>query len=439
MTRPEAFSPTETSKSPPIFAAVAWILAALAALWILAATSPPRSYGDTLFSRLATVYALAHEGSFAIALPGEPSSNPFVERTVDKVEIRGRTLSSKPPVLPLLMTAEYTALRAIAGWSLDEPGDLSRITRVMTLSIVGVPFVVLVWMLTRSVQWLGVAAGPAAFLALASIFGTQAGAYATVFNNHVPAAAAVMVCFYLAIRLVLDSAAARPRTFLGFGAAAGLAANVDVPVAVFPVLLGLALAPRFLKPLLIWSLPAAGLFIIAQCIVLFISTGSPLPVQLHPNAYLFENSHWRNPLGVDALNDPSAVYLFHITLGRVGIFSLFPITLLAVPGVVRWMKRTSANASIALCGVTGSITLAAYYVLSTNNYGGSAFGFRWFIVLGPVLLLMAAPALRDFRGGWRWVFVVALFGVSCVSMVQCYARPWESNREWTTRVFGPSL
>lgn len=430
---------TETPLAKPVDPSLAWVMAILAASWVVAATIPARSYGDTLFSRLATVYALTHERTFEIAVPGEASTNPFGERTVDKVQMRGRTISSKPPVLPLLMAAEYAGLRFTVGWSLDVPGDLSRITRVMTLSFVGIPFVVLVWMLTRSIQWLGLETVPAAFLSLAAIFGTQAGAYATVFNNHVPAAAAVMVSFYLAIRLLFATSTARPLMFVGFGIATGLAATLDVPVVIFPALLGLALATRYLKSLLVWALLPAVFFIAVQSVALLAGTGSLLPVQMHPETYLFENSHWRNPLGVDALNDPLGMYLFHVTWGRVGIFSLFPITLLAIPGVLRELQRRSASASIAICGAVGAVILIAYYVISTNNYGGSAFGFRWLIVLGPVSLLLGAPALRNFRGDWRWLVLVALLAVSSVSTVQCYQRPWDANREWTTRVFGPSI
>ena len=72
--------------------------------------------GDTVTSRLATVYALAHDGTWYIDRPLDLPENPFIAHTVDKVVTKeGRLLSSKPPVLPLLMTGEYMVMRALIG------------------------------------------------------------------------------------------------------------------------------------------------------------------------------------------------------------------------------------------------------------------------------------------------------------------------------------
>jgi hypothetical protein len=418
--------------------AIAWIVAAAAMVWVLAGTRPEQSFGDTLFSRLATVYALVHEGTFSIDGSAVPE-NPFADRTVDKVQFGGRMLSSKPPVLPLLMAAEYVVMNRAAGWRLDDAGDLSRITWIMTVTLVGLPYVAMAWFVVRAAQSVPLSAGAAAFLGVAAAFGTQAGGFATVLNNHVPAASAVMATFFLYLRIEGRGGAAKWWEYGFFGASAGLAATIDVPVAIFPALLGLALVRRHMRGLALYAIPPALAFLAVQSGVLYASTGSPLPVQLHPDAYLFENSYWRNPRGVDALNDPWPIYLFHITLGRAGIFSLFPVTLLAFAGLVCVERAAGRFSAAMICGVAGSAVLAAYYALTTNNYGGAAFGFRWFIVLGPVLLLVAAPAAAAMRGPWRWALPVLLLAVSMYSAWECARHPWRPNEEWTVRAFGPSL
>ena len=46
--------------------------------------------------------------------------------------------------------------------------------------------------------------------------------------------------------------------------------------------------------------------------------------------YLYEGSIWKTPLDLDAFNEhpePYATYLFHMTLGHHGVFSLTPIFL----------------------------------------------------------------------------------------------------------------
>ncbi|HOQ90273.1 MAG TPA: hypothetical protein PLX03_09060, partial [Candidatus Hydrogenedentes bacterium] len=78
----------------------------LAGLMLIAGTllRPGIYIGDSINSRLATVYALAHYGSWNLESPDPDHPNPFEARAVDKVVVQGRLISSKPPLLPLLMT-----------------------------------------------------------------------------------------------------------------------------------------------------------------------------------------------------------------------------------------------------------------------------------------------------------------------------------------------
>jgi len=92
-----------------------------------------------------------------------------------------------------------------------------------------------------------------------------------------------------------------------------------------------------------------------------------------------------------------------------------------------------------LVGALGFIILTAYYLLKTNNYGGEAYGFRWYIVAMPVLLLMGAPILAGLRARWKWLFVCVMMGVSFYSAFECAKSPWGANRAWTSTLFlGPS-
>jgi len=418
---------------------VPWCVAALAVVWVIWGTQPSRLIGDTLDSRLATVYALAHDGTFVIETPGQLVTNPFASRTVDKVEFHGRIVSSKPPVVPLLMTLEYVAMRSMLGWNLDHPEDKDPISRVMSLSLVGLPFVVMVWVVVCAVQReFGGTAVPL-FLGVAAIFGTQAGAFAVTFNNHVPAAAAVVVGLVVTLEILRRGPQTPRGAYVVFGLAAGAAVTIDVPTVVFPAFFGMAIARSHWRALLMWAVPFAAIPVVAQSIALYVASGSILPAQLHPGAYLYENSYWRNPLGVDATNDPFWTYLFHITIGRVGVFSLFPVTALGVVGLVS-MRGASRSFQVTMAlAAAASIILALYYARSTNNYGGSAFGFRWFIVLGPVFLLMAAPAVARIRRPWVWAIPILLLMASAYSMWVGAREPWTPNREWTVRIFGPTV
>lgn len=410
----------------------------LAAAWVLIGTKPERSYGDTLFSRFATIHSLTEHGRWAIKDPATPEMvNPFEPRTIDKVEVDGRIISSKPPLLPLLMMAELVALKPITGWLLENPDDPREAAWLMSVTWSGLPFVLMVlcvWLIACRAMpertW------APALVALAVAVGTHAAAYATVFNNHVIAAACVCACFWLALRLHDRPAKA---DFVLFGLCAGVGAATDVPTAIFPACLGLWLARTRLRELIVFAVPAALLPLVIQTIALVAATGSPLPVQLHGDWYLYESSYWRNPGGVDALADPKGWYLFHITFGRVGVFSLFPITLLGVAGV--WMAFRSGDSAargIAAVGLIASAVLLLYYAWTTNNYGGEAFGFRWSIAIAPVMLILAAPAAARMRA-WQWGIAALLLAASVYSVAECMRNPWQANTEWTTRMFGKSL
>ncbi len=90
-------------------------------------------------------------------------------------------------------------------------------------------------------------------------------------------------------------------------------------------------------------------------------------------------------------------------------------------------------------GAAGFVVLTAYYAASTNNYGGEAYGFRWYIGAAPILLLMGAPVAGRARRPWQWVVLAVLAGVSAWSFWECARHPWQADAEWTTALFGPSL
>ena len=68
----------------------------------------------------------------------------------------------------------------------------------------------------------------------------------------------------------------------------------------------------------------------------------------------FRNSYWRNPIGVDGLNEAWYVYLFHMTFGRFGTFVLFPVLIFALPGTVKAFKEGNSALRMAALFVAAS-------------------------------------------------------------------------------------
>ncbi|MBW7864485.1 MAG: hypothetical protein H3C30_08740 [Candidatus Hydrogenedentes bacterium] len=423
------------------------VFACLMSLVILAAVAgqtalrPGIFMGDTINSRLATVYALVHDHTWRIDRPPELPPNPFEPGTVDKVVVNGRLLSSKPPLIPLLMAGEYAALRAVFGWDLDNPAHLKPLAAVLIFTFCQLPFAVgLAFFAATARMFLPSwrrALPPLALLA----FATPLWGYSGQFNNHTPAAAALMVCLYFALGMLTGRHAPKGWRFLLFGVSGGLVFAWDMPASAFVAAAGLCLLRRFPLPAFLWG--GLGFFIPLSVHfgAMMWATGDPRPVQMREDLYVFESSYWRHPLGIDALNEPRGVYLFHMTLGRFGLFSLFPVLLLGVAGLFRPRCPDEPRAGmLAGAAAAAFLLLTAYYAAGTNNYGGASYGFRWYICAVPVLMLAALPVFARLRGRAAWALVLLLAAVSLYSSWECLQAPWGDSHEWTCRlIFGPAV
>jgi hypothetical protein len=399
---------------------------------------------DLANSRLATVYSLTEYGTWYLERPLDEATNPFARSTIDKVVVEGHLLSSKPPLLPLIMTGQYVMMRAVLGWDLNNEDNVRPILLVMTLTLVTSAFGLTLWLFLRTLYVLDIAPLVRLVMLICLAFGTQLLGFAMVLNNHLPAVAMLMASVYLAVGMGSGRLSPAPWRFFLFGLCGGLEVTFDVPGAVFVALLGIYLLVRFPKQALTWSLIGGAIPVGTQAALMVAITGSPLPVQTNWQYFLSENSYWRHPLGIDGLNEPRGTYLFHMTLGRKGVFVLFPVLLAGLAGTVRAAtSRGAAMRGLVLSGALGFAILTAYYVTRTNNYGGEAYGFRWYIIAMPVLLLMGAPVfsrmLPPTKGAWwRSAFLAVLLAVSCYSSYECVRTGFKSSREWTCRILGPS-
>ncbi|HOH42101.1 MAG TPA: hypothetical protein PLZ53_03225 [Candidatus Hydrogenedentes bacterium] len=396
--------------------------------------------GETVNSRLATVYALIHDGVWHIDRPLSEDPNPFENKTVDKVQRHdGHYLSSKPPVLPLLMAGEYGALHRLFGWELTNTDQLRHVLRIMIFTLMKLPHIIGVLCFALLLRLFLPNRFHVAFLILALGLASPLTGFACQLNNHTPAAAGVMVCLYLGIGLYTARLLPTAWRFLLFGFACAFVFVMDMPVTIFPAVLGLLLLQRFPKQSVLWAGAGALPLLLLHFALMVVITGNPLPVQTQTSMYTFRNSYWRNPIGVDGLNEFWFVYLFHMTFGRFGVFLLFPITLLAFPGVYKKIREPQNLLSLPYFALlTAFLVLSVYYVLFTNNYGGAAYGFRWYNGAIPVLLLLSLPAVSGVRN-WKCAFLlVPLFVVSAYSAWECFQAPWGASHEWTCRLlFGP--
>jgi hypothetical protein len=152
--------------------------------------------------------------------------------------------------------------------------------------------------------------------------------------------------------------------------------------------------------------------------------------------YRYEGSHWQSQgpetRGIDSaqFKEPRPVYAFHLLLGHHGVFSLTPIWLLAVAGMIASAARSERGGRwrqvmIVTLAVSLVVTVFFAWLVSTANYGGWTSGPRWFFWLTPLWLLAMVPAV-DWLAvrGWGRVLGYVLLAASVFSAAFPSINPW---------------
>jgi hypothetical protein len=190
---------------------------------------------------------------------------------------------------------------------------------------------------------------------VAAGFGTYLLPFTQTLNNHTPAAFAAFFAIYQLLR-IWDEGLISGWRFAAVGFFAAFAAVNEIPALAFLALAGGLLLLRHPRQTLLYWLPAAVLPLAASVAAQYAAIGELKLVytEFGTEAYLWEGSLWKTPLELDALNDPwfnpaqaakrglvaesYAKYLFHMTLGHHGFWSLTPIFLFSLAGLMRLLK-----------------------------------------------------------------------------------------------------
>jgi hypothetical protein len=276
---------------------------------------------------------------------------------------------------------------------------------------------------------------------VAAGFGTYLLPFTQTLNNHTVAASSAFFALYQLLR-IWDQRDLSAWRFALLGFFAAFAAANELPALAFLALVFGLLAVSYPMQTISFFVPAALVptiaFVAAQYAVFgefklaYESFGT--------DEYLYEGSFWKTPLDLDALNlhpEPYAIYLFHMTLGHHGIFSLTPIFLFSAWGAIRlllhggWfpLPRREGPAMLAVAWMATVLTvvvLAFYaYTPKARNYGGSTQGLRWLFWLIPFWLLLLPQGLTwaQDRAWARRIAMIALF-MSVISVGYALRNPW---------------
>ena len=357
--------------------------------------------------------------------------------------------SSKPPLFATLVAGEYWLLDKLFGWTLVRDRWLVIPTILVTVNVI--PFAVYLVLLSRLLDATGKTDFGRLLAFAAACFGTFLTTFAGTLNNHLPAAFCVLFAAYPLLRAVAENRDMTPAGYLCCGFFAGFAATFDLPAAAFLAAVGLPLFVARLRPTVLFFLPGALVPLAALLACNYAALGSPLPAYSEFGGpwYNFEGSHWAKrgtPLakGIDFNNEPTSVYAFHLLLGHHGWFSLTPVFLVALVGLVASAVGGARQVRKALSPGKGTpwtlplfaaMTLAvsavvfAFYLTRTQsyNYGGFTSGPRWLFWLIPLWLLavpVAADRLAASKAGRG--FGAVLLGASVLSVFYPAWNPWRA-------------
>jgi hypothetical protein len=257
------------------------------------------------------------------------------------------------------------------------------------------------------------------FCGLASAaWGTYLLPFSQTLNNHTVAAFAAFFALYQFSR-IWDEWEHSGWRFAGAGFFAAFAAATELPAASFLAVIGALLLVRFPKKTLLCFVPAAAIPVAGFVAAQYAAFGEfELPYTEFGNtAYEYDGSLWKTPLELDALNKPElresyGMYLFHLTLGHHGIFSLTPVFLFSLLGLLRLLRGGGTFLTVwtwlTFLAIAG---LGGYYLYDPAAWaaGGPLHEYRlvFWAIPGLLALLALLSGLILLRGGGQPMAAVA--------------------------------
>jgi hypothetical protein len=393
----------------------------------------PQAISDDELARLATVQAIVEDRTLAI------DDTTFGDATTAKVERAGRSYANQPPTLSVLLAGPYWLLHHFGHSFATNPNWV-----MYFLTIVGttLPVAFAGGLLYRMGRLFELERPWRAGLALAVVLGSGFISYATVLNAHAPAAALVLASAACLIHVTITNRRLHGSIWLTVaGACAAFAAAFEPAAVLFVLLFGaVVLALRWtpiqrVGGLLVYCLGAAGPVLLHAGLVQRTTgnvwQGSGLGRE-RPAADVTPNGKGRIagvsvtlPEVEEEEPEPASAWaplwsgfarVFTAFLGRHGVFSHFPVTLLGIVGVTMVMHRhwPSSTKVLASATLAGAMVIILLYALRAVDWAQAMFGTRWFVVFLPLTVFWSGAWLRRRHRPMSWALASALLSFSVV-------------------------
>lgn len=387
---------------------------------LLTKTTPESAHE---YSRLGTVESLVERHTFQL------DDSTFVD-TLDKIYRDGHYYSHQPPLLALAEAPVYWALR-LPGLRFNNRARLV-LTYLFSLLTNGLAlaFTIIVF---REILSLGGVAPPGRDVyAVLLPLGTWLLPYGLVANNHGISGLLLTVCIYLLLKIEWHGV-----TFgrlLGAGIAIGALSAIEwLPLISFlPLTIGffvrrggmtlaqsLVLAAGILAPLVVHAVANIPI------------TGDMIPAGFHHELFdypgsAFDDRTLTGTIKYDSIGAAAGYAWSSLVTGK-GYFVFAPILALGmIAGVMEWQWWARAR-GVHLILIGGTVLSLAASIVTTNNFGGGAVGFRHATYLAPAMLTLLLPwlAAPPVAARPRTLIVPVVAALSLVSMIVfATPRPW---------------
>jgi hypothetical protein len=395
----------------------ALFVGSLLVISLLTKTTPESAHE---YSRLGTVESLVQRQTFQL------DDSTFID-TLDKVYRDGHYYSHQPPLLALIEAPVYWALH-LPGLRFNNRGRLV-LTYLFSLMTNGLALALTIVVFGKILDLGGVASPARDVYAVVLPFGTWLLPYGLVANNHGISGLLLAIAIYFL--LTIEWHGATISSVSGAGLALGLLSGIELlPLISFLPLAVVYFTRRRDLDLRMWLALAAavGLPLVAHAAANVTITGDVIPAGFHHELFnypgsAFDDSTLTGTIKYDSVGD-AARYAWTALVSGKGYFAFAPILALGViAGLVEWRWWSRAR-GVYLVLIGGTLLSLAASILTTNNFGGGAVGFRHATYLAPALLALLLPWLASPAQPRRAVVMVVAV-LSMVSMIAFTSpRPW---------------
>jgi uncharacterized integral membrane protein len=378
------------------------------------------------WARLGTVESVVERWTYSL------EESKF-RGTRDKIFRNGHFYSHQPPVLATLESPVYWVIHQFGlSFSNNSPFDLAYYLFVVLTNGLALALTVVVMDLVLGL--VGAASPMREVHAFLLPMGTWLLPYGVVTANHGIAGLLLMLLVYLLLTVEWHGVTAK--RCAGLGLVLGLLTVVEVlPGGSFVPLSVAYLWSRAGANRAYWKALAAGLAgpLLLHAVLNWPITGDLVPAGFHSELFDYPGTTFDAASLTGTLKHTTVSsfldYASQALFAGKGYFILSPLLvvgLIAGFGGWRWWGR-ARGVQVTLLG--GSIASLLIALLTTNNLGGVAVGFRHATYLAPAMLALLCPVLEG-RSRAAQAASVAVAALSLVSFVVLllYAvpAPWSS-------------